>query len=135
MRYSLRTLLILVTVLGVLFARVAYLKQSAISHRQKAAALVLRLVANERFTAAETQNFVLFLASGASRIKPRVLINHEGRAIILESDVGREHLVQFEANTPDWQAAVAHEIIAQRFERATLRPWNLVQDQVEKISD
>ena len=135
MRFRLRTLLIVVTLFGVSFARVAYLKQSAIFHRQKAAVLVPRLAASERLTTVETQGAIEFLASGASRLWPRVVVNHDGRTVILESNGGRGHVVQVEANSADWKVAVAHEIIAQRFERAALRPWNLVQDSVTEITD
>jgi hypothetical protein len=128
MRYRLRTLMIVMVVCGLVFARVAYLKQMAIYHRQKAAALIPRLAASERYTISEAQDAVAFLAAGASRIKPRVGVNYEGRYVNLESDAGRAHLVLVESNADDWQTVVTHEIMAQRYDHAVMRPWTLVSE-------
>lgn len=43
-RFQLRTLLILLTMLGVLFARIGYLKHKTESHRQRVTKLVSRIV-------------------------------------------------------------------------------------------
>jgi hypothetical protein len=133
MRYRLRTLLIVIAIFAIVFARVAYLKQSAAAHRRQAGMLVQRLAENERYSPEEVRHHAAFFIQDTNRITHRVLVNHAGRFIHLDSDSGRGQIVQFAANTRDWKQLYAHEIIARRFDHAVFRPWTLVQDDTAAI--
>jgi len=124
MRYRLRTLLIVVMIIGGPLARLAYLKQMVRFHRQAVEALIPTLCLSDRLTPDEAHYQISFMASNASRIKSRI-VGHphvvgigSTKAIDLESNAGRGQLIQDKATLAEWKQAFAHEIIANRFERA-----------------
>jgi hypothetical protein len=140
MRFHLRTLLIVVAIIGGPLARLAYLKQMARLHRHSVEALVPILCASDRATPGEIHNYVSHMASGApSRIESRI-VGHpyvigigSTEAINLHSDAGRDHLILNQATLPEWKQAFAHEIIARRFDRAFFRPWQTVDPDIDRI--
>jgi hypothetical protein len=139
MRYSLRTLLIVVTIIGGPLARIAYLKQMARFHRQSVQALVPILCVSERATPDEIHNSISFMARDASRIKSRI-VGHphvvgigSTEVIDIESNAGRSHIIQDKATLAEWKQAFAHEIIARRFDRAFFRPWQTVDSDFDRI--
>jgi hypothetical protein len=140
MRFGLRMLLIVVTLIGGPFARIGYLHQRARFHRQLVEKLVPALCASDRATPDEVRMYVSFMATDATRLKSRTLgrpyIIGIGSTEVIEvaSDAGRGHIIQDEATLREWREAFAHEIIARRFDRATLRPWQTVDDNLARIN-
>jgi len=133
MRYSLRTLLILVTLVAIILARVGYLKRMAQIHK----------VAAERFVAHVTEY----------RQNPRDCV-----AYLINCDAARGKAVKWwgprRGNPPSkstvhmsksppkvmwldsdsmdaWEKAVTHKVIAARYDRAVYRPWTRVSEVVE----
>ncbi len=140
MRYRLRTLLIVVAIIGGPLARLAYLQQMARVHRHSVEALVPILCVSDRATPDEIHHYVSHMASGApSRIKsqmvghPYVIGIGSTEAINLHSDAGRDHLILDQSTLPEWKQAFAHEIIARRFDRAFFHPWQTVDADVDHI--
>jgi hypothetical protein len=127
MRYSLRTLLIFTMIVGLILARIAYLKQMARVHRNAVAKLVVDLAALERDPPQETQSAVQFLAEGGSTVKVAV-VGTVPRITVLENERRNGVVIQHGASAIKWQRAVAHEIMAQRYDRAVYRPWTFVSE-------
>ena len=141
MRYSLRTLLIVVAILGGPLARLGYLKQMARAHRRTIETLIPTLCVSDRGTPDEIRSQISFMASDASRLSSRV-IGHphvvgigSTEVIDLESDAGRRHVIQNEVTLAEWKQAIANEIVARRFDQAFFRPWQHVHGSVAKIID
>src|SRR5947207_10987830 len=111
MRYSLRTLLIVVTIIGGPLSRLAYLKQMARFHHQAVEALIPTLCLSDRLTPDEAHYQISFMASNASQITSRI-VGHPHvvgigwtEVIDLESDAGRGHIIQDKATLAEWKHA------------------------------
>lgn len=110
MRYRLRTLLIVLAICGVVFARIGYLKRQAGFHRREAMAR-LTWIANRNHTHRE-----MF----ATPVRQDEVDNPEiWRAI-------RANPPMDEAGSPYYVSAYYHLIMAHRYERAIYRPWQIV---------
>jgi hypothetical protein len=127
MRYRLRTLLILTLIAGLLFARIAYLKQKARAHRKVVANLVANLAVVERDPPEYIQAAVQFLASGGSTVKSAV-VRTSPRITVLENGIGNGVVIQHGPSAAEWQRAAVHEVIADRYDRAVYRSWTLVSE-------
>jgi len=140
-RYSLRMLLIVVALLGGPLARLGYLTQTARAHRQTVETLIPTLCVSDRGTPDEIRSQISFMASDASRLSSRV-IGHphvvgigSTEVIDLESDAGRGHVIQNEVTLAEWKQAIAHEIVARRFDQTFFRPLQSIAGNVASIVD
>jgi hypothetical protein len=121
MRYRLRTLLIAVAIAGLPLARIAYLKQMANSHRRKVAELVQKL-ATTADGVHERQVSVKRLASRDTVLKIGWIARSETHVnIFLDNGggPGSGAIVENENAVDDWCSAVFHEVMANRYDRAS----------------
>jgi hypothetical protein len=116
MRYRLRTLLILLTLLAGLFARIGYLKNRAGYHRRQVSSTISRLITHpvnvengitEEVMNRAIRNATLDKASVWKQIRGAQAVGFKGK---------------------DEAKLFFHEIMADRYERAVYRPWRLVPE-------
>jgi hypothetical protein len=107
MRYRLRTLLILLALVAVVFARIAYLKQKGEFHRREASLHIARL---------------------ASMGTPRSDIERTVAYDIAQPELWQRAIRRPLDGAPfdDWELTYFHEIMAQRYEQGVYCPWRLV---------
>ena len=121
MRYRLRTLLILLTFLGVLFARIGYLKRMASFHRQ----LVEGRIAKTADRAATHPHNV---SIGADRKLIEITLREE----INRDPASRWKQIREASKTGAKRDAFTdlylHQVMADRYERAIYTPWRLVSE-------
>ena len=111
LRFSLRTLLILVTVFGCGFARIAYLKHKADFHRREASVRIARITNG-------TNNRYEQIARTVRKDNLNQTISWR-----LIRDNRRD------GSWADcWASAYFHEIMADRYDRAVYRPWKTVSE-------
>jgi hypothetical protein len=133
MRYRLRTLLILMAIAGLLFARVAYLKRMGDVHRREIARLLPNIVAAEGENHETIAASIDQLAAGDTAL---VVGNLEvgpaqPRVGVYDKDMtGR--LVKDEATADAWREVVRHQVIANRYDRAMVRPWTVVSEATDR---
>jgi hypothetical protein len=128
MRYRLRTLLILMAVAGLLFARIGYLKRMANSHRQAAANLIPGIATAERDSALGVESSVRHLASGSAMLRTILSDLPLGQVIVLENGAGNGVTIQNHAALSNWRDAVRNSVLAAQYDRAVYRPWLLASD-------
>jgi hypothetical protein len=112
MQYRLRTLLIVVSLAGLLLARVAYLKHKADFHRGHAAALISSIAAREQ----REEDAVAYAVYSMIHLRPSVALQ-----AIREAPHDGSY----------WDgicSAMSHELIARKYDKAVYRPWTLVAD-------
>jgi hypothetical protein len=124
MRFRLRTLLIAMAFLSLLFARVAYLKQTVAAHRRRVEELIREIASVEEVSIAQIQDEVLNLAEPGVRI--RVLESPYGNPM-LANQRGFGHIVS-PYDTRQWREAIFHDVMAKRCESAMYHPWTLVSE-------
>ena len=115
-RYTLRTLLIVLAILGALFARIGYLKHKAESHRQKISKLVSRIVEAQENVAKGVTSEV---------IEHAVSIQLSDPALWKKI---REAQKQDTLRRDAWLYMSFHKIMADRYDRAVYRPWMPVSE-------
>jgi hypothetical protein len=120
-RYRLRTLLIVLSLLCVVIARIAYLKHKADFHQKDFNRLVPRIAEAERQSTWFIEHAVRRLAHFGPYAARELVISENGAS----ESVGRD---EWERNVADWEKAKRHRILADRYGRATLRPWTFVSD-------
>jgi hypothetical protein len=131
MRYTLRALLILVTIVSAILARVAYLKQMAHFHRERAIAIATSLSTDSH----DSDNIITMARILASRgtaltqNTPRETKQSPG--IFLDNGLGWTVIAKNKEMADAWCEAVRHEVIANRFDRASYRPWVIVSEVVK----
>jgi hypothetical protein len=116
MQFRLRTLLILLTILGVLFARIGYLKHKAESHRQRVSKLVSRIVEAKENVARGVTSEVIEHAVSVQLSDP-ALWKKIGEA--QKQDTLRSEAFLY---------ICFHQIMADRYDRALYRPWTPVSE-------
>jgi len=120
MRYRLRTLLIVVTLLCVVTARVTLLKRRADFHQRETARLISRIATTEREREQKIENAIHRLAQIGPAARELVISENGASATVSR--------IEWDNNLNDWQMATSHQIIANRYERAIYRPWVFVSD-------
>src|SRR5262245_12092456 len=110
MRYRLRTLLIVLTILGALFARIGYLKHKAQFHRQKVSNLVSRMLGAKENIARGITSDVIEHAVSVERSDPALW-----KRI-------REAQKQDTLRNEAFLYMIYHQIMADRYGRAVYRP-------------
>src|SRR6478609_2446524 len=124
MRYRLRTLLILVTVVAVACARIAYLRQKSATHRQAATQLLTQI---NHMSSADTRTALRRLLAGGLPIQTIEVSSFETTVNALENQSGDGQIVEVN-RTADWQRALYHEALAIKYEQAVYRPWLIVNE-------
>jgi hypothetical protein len=124
MRYRLRTLLIVISVLAIVLARVAYLKRHRDFHRQEVQRLVTQLVTFHKYDWREIERRVSDMAAEGP--------NEHG------SEIGAElpweyGVSEYEDMLANWKLSRQHQILANRYSRAIYRPWALVWDDPNSV--
>jgi len=131
MRFRLRTLMIAMAVAGVVFARVAYLKQWRDSHKREVAKLVesIQIAEGEGRQIADSVNdFAMAgraIGFGNDLTQTKVGITN-GPLIrwIKDSTTLEKDFATFEI----WEMAIHHQTLANRYDEAMYRPWRQVSD-------
>jgi hypothetical protein len=131
-RYRLRTLLILMAVAGVVFARVAYLKQWRDFHRREVAKLVesIRIAEGEDRQIADSVNdFAIAgraIGFGNDLTQTKFGITN-GPLVrwIKDSRTLEKDFATFEI----WERAIHHQALANCYDEAMYRPWRQVSPQ------
>jgi hypothetical protein len=94
--YHLRTLLILLVVAGILFARISYLKRMGHNHRQSVARLVPAIAVSERTTGDEVEGSIRFLALGESTLGTKhfpIADEPTVKVTVLENRIGNARVI------------------------------------------
>ncbi len=128
MRFRLRTLLILMALAGLVFARMGHLRQKAIAHRHAAANLIPVIATAEKENARSIESSVQHLASGSALLRTIVFDLPLGQVIVLENGAGNGVTIQNHPALSNWRDAVRHSVLAAQYERAIYRPWMIVSE-------
>ena len=131
-RYKLRTLLILLAIVAMIFARVGYLNRMAAWHRHKAAEHLPLIAAAEGVTVRDAAQSIKHLTTSSSGVRTIVFEEPFQQMAVLEGMTGNGLVVQNKAALSHWDDAIKHSILAARFERATYRPWTIVIENPSK---
>jgi hypothetical protein len=119
-RFSLRTLLTVLTLLAGLFARIGYLKNRAGYHRRQVSSTISRLVTQP-----------INLRNGITdEVMNRAISNLELDNASMWEQIRGAQAVDFKGR--DEAKLFFHVIMADRFERAAYRPWRLVSEAESK---
>jgi hypothetical protein len=133
-RYSLRNLLVVITAVAIVFARVGYLKTLARLHRNKADALIAQI---GDFRQNPRDYVATLIDDDASSGKAYKFRRSPGSIGSMKMTVSVRKGMPFKVVWLDetcldaWEAAVIHKILAERYERAVYRPWTLVSEAIE----
>src|SRR5262249_16788929 len=114
MRFRLRTLLIVITIAAIVFARIAYLRQKSEIHRQATTQILTRI---NHMTEAEAQNALRQLLAGGIPIKTIEVTGMETTVTALENQSRSGMIVEVD-RAADWQRALHHEALAIKYEQA-----------------
>ena len=112
MRYRLRTLLILMTVVCIYSAWVGYLRSAAAFHRREANRIAHELSRNMGMTTKEIETLVTNIAS-------------HSRTRVDALSFGEVDVALGEARLAEHRQAVNHTILANTYDQAILRPWKI----------
>jgi len=126
-RFHLRTLLIVVPIVSLPLARIAYLKRMRDFHRGEVARLapIIATTEDERlFRVAESITALANGATGRERYTKQVKVG-KNRLIFAKEQGAVFATVE---PVPLLNTAVRHQIMANRFDRAMYRPWTSVSD-------
>jgi hypothetical protein len=132
MRYRLRTLLIVVTLVSIPLARIACLKRMAAMNRRSAEQYIEAIAGFQQNSHDDVQAAVELAVSHGE--VPRLSIP-KNRFVKLEFSArnGGIGVINLdEAAMENWGKAIAHTIVADRYERAVYRPWTRVKETVEQ---
>jgi len=133
MRFRLRTLMILLGMAGVLFARVAYLKRLGDVHRREIDRLVPSILTAEGENREMIAAAIDQLAAGDTALVVGNVVTwpSQTRVGVYDKDMtGR--LVRDEATADVWREVVRHEVIANRYDRTMYRPWSMVSEATDR---
>jgi hypothetical protein len=132
-RYRLRTLLIVIAVVAIPLARIAYLKQMARINRQAAEQLVNQLSDHTGSSEAEIQISVQKTAQSEDARKAQFSIPRNATSKMhFTLPNGHDAELTLDGTSREmWRRAVVHTIVAERYDRAVYRPWTLVKDSLE----
>jgi len=118
MRFRLRTLLIVITVGAMLFARVGYLKQKARFHRREALQIALGIATVENDSVADVARAMRLLAEG--RPAPNTKLGSGSSAVF---GYGL-HVRSVAGETAfDWRRAIWHSKMAYEYDQDVFRLW------------
>jgi hypothetical protein len=129
MRYRLRTLLVVLAIAGLLFARVGYLKRRAEFHRQAGEDFVRGIAAAEWASEREIEECIGRLAAGHSGLETRRLrVEGGGRqgVTVVESRIGYGIVIRNNQMADDWHKAIYHRVMAEKYEQACFYPWQML---------
>ena len=129
MRYRLRTLLVVVAMAGLLFARIGYLKRKAEFHRQACEDFVRGIAAVETASEKEIEESVGRLAAGHKEVETRRLRIAGGprqSITVLESRVGYGIVIRNNQMADDWHRAIYHRVLAEKYDQALFSPWRMI---------
>jgi len=128
MRYRLRTLLIVLAVICVILARIAYVKEQRDFHRHEVQKLVSQLASipgseAERVLARQVHEIA---ASGPAA---------RGSWIGSSGLPGECGSPEYESTITAWYMVRQHEILVSRYDHALYRPWMRVWDDPNSVPD
>jgi hypothetical protein len=126
MRYSLRTLLMVVTVFSLVIARVSYLKHQRDYHRREVQKLIAQLSALGNSDRREMEGQVRYAAEACPRARGTFAGGN------LPGEFGSP---VYENTLTAWHIASQHELLANRYSRAIYRPWAFVWDDPNSVPD
>jgi hypothetical protein len=127
MRYRLRTLLIVVTVLAAVLARIAYLKRQRDFHRREVNRVVTQLATFHHYGGREIERRVSEIAAKEG---PNT------RGIAIYADMPWEYSSsEYDDMFTNWHLARQHQILANRYNQAIYCPWELVWDDPNSVPD
>jgi hypothetical protein len=125
MRYSLRTLLMVVTVFSLMIARVSYLKHQRDYHRREVQRLIAQLSALPKHDRRHVESVVRFAAAGPM-----------ARGSFVGGDLPGEYgSPEYENTLTTWHVDSQHELLANRYSRGMYRPWTYVWDDPNSVPD
>ena len=140
LRYSLRTLLIVLTAACVCLAWAAFVRRMELFHRTEEDRIVARIVAAEsgywpKMTKSRdgfVRERIEWLITDGTQKKVAIHIwqreNDPGQApVILNS---RGFSTSGDGDVEDWRMAVYHQIWADKYRRAMFRPWELSEEKL-----
>jgi hypothetical protein len=128
MRFSLRTLLIMVSVLAVALARVGYLKQQRDFHRQEVQKLLQQLAQAHKMR----EQDVAAQLPDIGRVGPLA----RGSWVTWNPSESRTPgEAEYERIITASHVAHRHNLLAARFDRAIYRPWDFVWDDPDSVPD
>ena len=120
LRYKLRTLFIVVGLLGLVCARIAYLKRMSDYHRAEGEKLMDAMALTDE---------------EGRPIRYRIHIySHGGTGLTAYSDGAEVPVPSYDRDMSypearQWQAAMSHQTTAHKYERAMYRPWMKVSNE------
>jgi hypothetical protein len=124
MRYRLRTLLIVVTLISIPLGWIAWLKRIAAFHRREADRFSTIIQAAERQDSDNAGSRVEALAANGSLTK-WVVVKQDGGDIVTYLRNGNSMTYSYSTAVNNWGKAVYHSVMAHRCEQALYRPWIL----------
>jgi len=129
MRYRLRTLLIVVTVVGMLLGWIAWLRERAAFHRRESSRFAGMIARMEGYPIENVEERVAALVLGRSVTKWVRAANGDGDQCTLLKNGGRmTYSESATIDVEDWGQAVYHGMMRERFDRALYRPWVLLSE-------
>ena len=132
-RFSVRTLLTLVTLVAITLARVAYLRQMAQLHKEFAERFVGQICEYRQ----NPRDCVEYMTNcNASKDRAfkwhRAPPEHYPSQSNFHKQNGQIKVIWYNYESMDaWEMAVTHKVIAARYDRAVYRPWTRVSEVVE----
>jgi hypothetical protein len=128
MRYRLRTLLIVLAVASVVFARIAYLKQKRDFHAMEVAKLVeaIRVVEGDDGQIMES---IRQLAETDTEVEKGT--DPSRTKVGVYNGLSVRWIKESEFET--WKKAIRQQAIANRFQRAMYRPWTTVSEELGPV--
>ena len=124
MRYRLRTLMIFVTCVGILLGWIAYLRRMADFHRREADRIIVSLATAENLPRKRVEENVAFLLAGGSA--PQIGYRFGPGPPVPIINTRRQGFDAATIDTAaDWKSACDHRILANWYDRAVIRPWEL----------
>jgi hypothetical protein len=128
MRYRLRTLLIVLAIVGVVFARIGYLKRMGDYHQQEAARLLTIIASAQGEDQKKVADSIRNLAS-VGKIPGRGY-GSNGVVVLITGKKLNNHLAKDAATADVWDLCVCHQVLADRYDHAVYRPWRQVLDTI-----
>jgi hypothetical protein len=134
MRYRLRTLLIVVTLVAFPLSWISWVRRTADFHRREVVKVAHYIAEAEHASIDIIQEHIAILAHGRSVTKCVRVEIYGGRKLMLRNGGSQRH-------GPDvvdpnmWGKACFHAILAGRFDRAAFKPWTLiVETRIEPVA-
>jgi hypothetical protein len=132
-RYKRCTLLIVFALVGLWFARMGYLERLGDVHRREITRVLPRILNAERESPETITASIDKLAEGDTALVVGNLedFRSQSRIGVYDKDMtGR--FVKDKSTAELWREVVAHQVIANRYDRAMFRPWSRVSEATDR---